>query len=227
MTPTTDDSSSTDMARGRMISKSLSTSEKFAALLPLAQDLTEFCQLLYPLLVVHTDDFGRLQGDPFTVKAMCYPASKRTLEEFAAALWNLDRVGLIAWYVVNEKQYIQILAFDSHQSGLHKRTQSTIPSDPKAVHVTYDPDKKQLYQPVLGLKTFPGNSRLREEKGIEEKIPPTPLKQGGRISRAEFKQAATIRSRVYGCCPHDPRCTQYDDCVRAIALARKAKKAES
>lgn len=137
------------MARGRMISKSLSTSEKYAALVPAANGLAEFCHALYPLLVVHTDDFGRLQGDPFTIKSLCYPASPRSLASFEHALAYLRQVGLIEWYVVAGKKYVQISQFDPHQSGLHKRTQSKFPE-------------------------IPGNSgkfppKRREEKGTEGK----------------------------------------------------------
>jgi hypothetical protein len=116
------------MARGRMISNSLSTSEKFAQLS--AKELGEFCQALYPLIVAHSDDFGRLQGDPFTVKAKCYPASPRSLEQFKDALTHLDSVGLVVWYVVEGKRYLQIVNFERHQIGLHKRTRSMFPRVP-------------------------------------------------------------------------------------------------
>jgi len=120
------------MARGRMISKSLSTSEKFAALLTTAGDLAEFCQLLYLLIVPHTDDFGRLQGDPFTVKHVCFPVSPRSLAEFSRALDLLNTVDLIVWYGVAGKHYIQIEQFEAHQQGLHKRTRSAFPRVPGA-----------------------------------------------------------------------------------------------
>ena len=118
------------MARGRMISKSLSTSEKFASLFDAAGPLAEFCQTLYPLVVVHSDDFGRLQGDAFTIKHTCFPTSPRTIADFSAAINHLHHVGLLCLYQVEQKSYIQILNFDPHQSGLHKRTQSVFPDIP-------------------------------------------------------------------------------------------------
>ncbi len=118
------------MARGRMISKSLSTSEKFAALIQQAGPLAEFCQALYPLVLTHSDDFGRLQGDPFTIKFMCFPASPRSVAEFATALAHLHSVGLIVRYEVKAKHFIQIENFDPHQLGLHKRTKSVFPDIP-------------------------------------------------------------------------------------------------
>lgn len=118
------------MARGRMISKSVSTSQKFASLVTIDRDLAEFCQTLYLLLIPHTDDFGRLQGDPFTVKSVCHPSSFRSLDEFGAGLDHLQRVELIAWYGVHGKQFIQVRNFENHQSGLHKRTKSRFPRVP-------------------------------------------------------------------------------------------------
>lgn len=124
------------MARGRMISKSLSTSEKRARLHDVAGRLAEFCQGLYPLMVVHTDDFGRHAGDPFTVKHVIDPTSRRSYDEFARALQHLHEVGLIVWYDCDGRKFFQITDFDPHQPGLHKRTKSKIP-EPPAVSATF------------------------------------------------------------------------------------------
>ena len=115
------------MARGRMISKSLSTSQKYAQLSKLGGRLSEFCQAIFPLLVAHTDDFGRLAGDVFTVKHAIVPASPRKEKDVEAALALLHEVGLILWYDVSGRKYIQIQGFDVHQAGLHKRTRSAFP----------------------------------------------------------------------------------------------------
>lgn len=113
-----------------MISKSLSTSEKFASLTGAAGVLAEFCQTLYPLMVTHADDFGRMQGDTFTVKHMCFPSSPRTVDEFSTALAYLASVGMITRYEVAGKRFVQIVNFDPHQLGLHKRTKSAFPEIP-------------------------------------------------------------------------------------------------
>jgi uncharacterized protein YdaU (DUF1376 family) len=55
--------------------------------------------------------------------------------------------------------------------------------------------------------------------------PPTPLVQGGRITRAQLKMAETRRNRVYGGCPHTPRCAKSADCVRELALEQLKVKA--
>jgi len=113
-----------------MISKSLSTSEKFASLTDVAGELAEFCQVLYPLIVSHADDFGRLQGDAFTVKHMCFPTSPRSRDQFADGLSYLQDVVLIQWYQLEDKKYLQVLNFEAHQQGLHKRTESIFPECP-------------------------------------------------------------------------------------------------
>lgn len=142
------------MARGRMISKSLSTSEKFASLTDAAGPLAEFCQTLYPLMVAHADDFGRLQGDTFTIKHQCFPSSPRSVDEFSTALAHLHASGMIVRYEVAGKRFIQIANFDPHQLGLHKRTKSAFPEIPG------DSGK---------IPEIPAQENLTELKGTEQK----------------------------------------------------------
>lgn len=112
-----------------MLSKSLSTSKKFAA--AGRSSLGEFAQLLYTLLLSHADDFGRQEGDPFTVKHKVLPTSQRSEDDFAAALDLLKTEGLIDWYQTDTKGLVvQIANFDAHQVGLHKRSQSSFPEVP-------------------------------------------------------------------------------------------------
>jgi len=149
------------MAKGRMISISLSTSARRARLNDVAGRLAEFCQAIYPLMVVHADDFGRHPGDPFTVKHVVDPTSRRTLDEFARALTFLDDVGLIHWYDVDGRWFYEIVDFDLHQGGLHKRTKSKFPE-------------------------FPGSSGKFREFPAERnrtELNPSPTPPGGRGSR--------------------------------------------
>lgn len=138
-----------------MISKSLSTSEKFAGLSASTTGLSEFCQVLYLMMIPHTDDFGRLQGDPFTIKHQCYPASPRSDEEFQEALLALHNAELIIWYQVKGKQFVQITNFEPHQIGLHKRTESKFPNFPGKA-------RKKM--------EIPSEEKGREEKGTEENL---------------------------------------------------------
>lgn len=118
------------MARGRMLSKKLSTSRKFATVGRVAG---EFPQLLYALLVPHCDDFGRQAGDAFTVKHEVFPTSPREESEFEAALTALEVQDLIQRYNGAGRSVLQLLQFEQHQQGLHKRTKSEFPEPPPHV----------------------------------------------------------------------------------------------
>jgi hypothetical protein len=115
------------MARGRLLSKSLSTSRRFAIAGQQGGKLGEFCQVLFPLLISHADDFGRLAGDAFTVQALVFPTSPRKESEFEVALVTLTHVGLIQRASVGGEWVIQIIGFDGHQPGLTRRTKSRYP----------------------------------------------------------------------------------------------------
>jgi hypothetical protein len=122
------------MARGRLISKSLSTSAKFAELQTAVPELAEFCQCLYMLLVAHSDDWGRQAGDVFTVKHVIAPASPRSMREVEVALTALHNAGMVVWYESEGRKLIQINDFDAHQPGLHKRAEkSKFPEAPVSV----------------------------------------------------------------------------------------------
>jgi dTDP-D-glucose 4,6-dehydratase len=73
------------MAQRRMISKSLGSSRKFHAVRIKCGKLGDFAQALFPLIVVSCDDFGRLEGDAFTVKHKVFPISPYSEEEFETA----------------------------------------------------------------------------------------------------------------------------------------------
>jgi hypothetical protein len=146
------------MARARMIARSLSTSRKYAALHLIAGPLAEFCQAMYPLLVAHADDWGRLAGDEFTIKHAIVPTSPRPEADIARALECLDTTQLIRWYSADGRNWIQIQQFDEHQSGLHKRTTSAIPPPPR-------PDSPD----IPGTPGISGSRARAELKGTEGK----------------------------------------------------------
>lgn len=60
--------------------------------------LSEFAQLLYLKILPHTDDFGRMEGDPETVKVMVDGFSKRKAKDYAGALAEVANSGLWIWY---------------------------------------------------------------------------------------------------------------------------------
>lgn len=148
------------MARGRMISKSLGSSRRFHSLIAAGGKLGEFCQVLFPLLVANTDDYGRMAGDAFTVKNVVLPSSRRTEREFDRALDVLADVDLIDRYAVDGAVYLQIVRFDEHQINLHKRNSSKIPDNP-------DPRRKFRSQAPEAPGTLPDPDRKVRPNVIE------------------------------------------------------------
>lgn len=120
------------MARGRMISITLGTSQRFAKLGEHKQ-LGEFAQCLFPLIVSWCDDFGKFSGDAFTIKHRVWPTSKRSEDVFDMAIDLMVSAGLMYRYLSEDKQVIQIVQFSTHQQGLHKRTKSKFPDAPNGV----------------------------------------------------------------------------------------------
>ena len=134
------------MARGRLISKSLGSSRKFHAVLKVGGKLGEFCQVLFPLVVANTDDFGRMPGDAFTVKNVVLPSSSRSEAEFDRALDALQTVNLIIRYEIEDVLYLQVCKFDEHQPNLHKRCKSKFPEFPESPG---DSGISRIYRPNL------------------------------------------------------------------------------
>lgn len=55
-------------------------------------------------------------------------------------------------------------------------------------------------------------------------IPPVVPHAGGRVTRADRRQAMEIRGKSWGGCRHDPRCASYAACVQAIAASIAAER---
>lgn len=119
------------MARGRMISKTLGCgSKKFARLRSQHPAVGLFAQALYPLIVANSDDFGRQKGDAFSIKHAVWSTAPEDEAGFQAALEALHAEQLIQRYDIGDETYLQVIDFDTHQQGLHKRTSSRFPEPP-------------------------------------------------------------------------------------------------
>jgi len=121
-----------------MISKVISVSKKFNIRLD-----DHFSRLLYLMLIPHVDDFGRMSGDPYDVKALVFPMMEDVRsKDIEASLGKLHEAGLIIWYSVGDEKFIQITNFDAHQQGLKKRIPSKIPAPPSGL--SHDVEKRYL-----------------------------------------------------------------------------------
>lgn len=97
------------MAKGRMISKDISTSRK-------VNRLSDRAALLYTWMTPHTDDFGRLEGDALSIKAKVAPMRSVNIDEIDEDLKLMGQNDLIEIYEVDGERYIQIKGFEDHQT---------------------------------------------------------------------------------------------------------------
>lgn len=129
------------------MSNTLGSSSRFYRIVQEHPDLAEFAHALYQLMVPHADDFGRLLIDAETAKLRYYPTSQRTLDDFARVLdiLCLDVSAESPAPPIDQQKTIrhlflryagqagiigQIVNFEQHQAGLHKRTRSQFPTPP-------------------------------------------------------------------------------------------------
>lgn len=110
-----------------MIHKSISTSKQ-------VNGMSDFAELLFTWAIAHADDFGCLDGDPEVVMATIIPMKRsRTVDEVQLAVSEWVDAGLVWWFELNEQKVIQLIKWDKHQTGLHKRTKSKYPLHDEAM----------------------------------------------------------------------------------------------
>ena len=110
------------MARGRMIDKSIRKSKKLRAL------KSDKHRLLYFMIYPHVDVEGRFSADPEEIKIECVPFLPYTKQQIGLAIIDLDDVGLINLYIINNKPYLEITRFsDFNKVRKDKESESSIP----------------------------------------------------------------------------------------------------
>lgn len=110
------------MARGRMIDKSIRKSKKLRAL------KSDKHRLLYFMIYPHVDVEGRFSADPEEIKIECVPLLPYTKQQIGLAIIDLDDVGLINLYIINNKSYLEITRFsDFNKVRKDKESESSIP----------------------------------------------------------------------------------------------------
>ena len=99
------------MPDGRMLSKSIATSEQVARVSLLAD-------YLFTRMIPHLDCEGRMPGSPRTVRGIVCPLRDDvTTDQVGSALQELQAVGLVIWYAVDGQQHVEFPKFRHHQRG--------------------------------------------------------------------------------------------------------------
>jgi hypothetical protein len=119
------------MASGRVVAKSITSSERVASLPCLG------AKLLYTWLIPHADNLGRLRGDPLEVKVLLFKRDPATVEDVDLWLGQIASAGLIDWYERQGERFISITNFGAHNSpagNMSKKSELPGPKD-KGVEV--------------------------------------------------------------------------------------------
>lgn len=115
------------MARGRMLSSTLGGSKKFAQL------KTDTSRMIYMLLIPHTDAYGRVEADAVTLAGRVLTRLTTPIEEIEESLQDMERVGLIRLWEVDDDEYLEIVDFHEHNAVVLSREAQAIIPDVRGV----------------------------------------------------------------------------------------------
>ncbi len=106
----------------RIIKESICTSESI-------DRLDSFTEVFFYRLIVHCDDYGRMEARPMILRAELFPLKERLpLIKIEQTLESLEKAGCIRRYESDKKQYIAILSWEKHQRIRAKRSKYPPPS---------------------------------------------------------------------------------------------------
>lgn len=85
-------------------------------------ELTWFEEVFFYRLIVNCDDFGRFDGRVAIIKANLFPLKNVTNAQVEQALNKLVTAGIVCRYTVNGKPYLQLLAWENHQTVRNQKS---------------------------------------------------------------------------------------------------------
>ena len=106
----------------RILKESIRTSDSINA-------LSYFEEVLFYRLIVSCDDYGRFDGRTAIIKGTCFPLKDVTNKNIEDALDKLASAGLVFYYEVDGKPYLQLSTWQSHQNIRAKKSKYPNPND--------------------------------------------------------------------------------------------------
>lgn len=162
------------MARGRIISKAISTSRKVS-------EVSDQAALLFSWVQPHTDDYGRIEGGADDVLFSVVPRrnwSEEQVESYLKELYEKDLVKV--YHDKTGKRYVEVVDFDQHQTFRSDRDRKEKCPKPKE----YD---GQWYT----------KDTQREKIDVEVKLSTSKGKYKGKLSvGAKTRQAAPTTETI-------------------------------
>lgn len=119
-------------------------------------ELSWFEEVLFYRLMVSCDDYGRFDGRIAMIKGTCFPLKDVTNKDITKALNKLVAVGLVGHYEVAEKPYLQLLAWERHQTIRAKK--SKYPSLDDGNMIVHESTCKQMQADVPVIQSNPNTN---------------------------------------------------------------------
>ena len=130
----------------RILKESIRTSDS-------VNELSWFEEVLFYRLMVSCDDYGRFDGRIAIIKGTCFPLKNVTNKDIEKALDKLVAVGLVGHYEVEEKPYLQLSAWERHQTIRAKK--SKYPSAEDGTMITHESNCKDMNSDVPEIQSNP------------------------------------------------------------------------
>ena len=132
----------------RIIKESIRTSDSI-------NDLTWFEEVLFYRLMVSCDDYGRFDARIPIIKGSCFPLKNVTDNQIENALNKLSSAGIVTTYTVEEKPYLQIVAWEKHQTIRAKKSKYPSLDEADAQIITHESTCKQMISDVPVIQSNP------------------------------------------------------------------------
>lgn len=100
---------------------------------PTVEGLTWFEEVCFYRLIVQCDDFGRCDARPSLLRAKLFPLREDiSSEAVGAAVEALAEAGILEFYTVDGRVYLQLVTWEKHQNVRNKREKyPAVPQNPQ------------------------------------------------------------------------------------------------
>lgn len=133
-------------------------------------------KLLFTWMIAHTDDEGRMKGDPEIIKATVVPMTKWSFKKIQNYLTEIKNQQLIYYWEQNNEWFIEFVKWNDYQSIRKDRVQpSKLPSFPNEkannVSVTSQPNDNQVaIHNEVTVNKETAQSNIKETNPIENSV---------------------------------------------------------
>lgn len=110
----------------RILKESICTSDT-------VDQLSWFEECFFTRLIVNCDDFGRMDARPAILKARLFPLKNVTEKQVSDALNKLSTVGIAIVYKYDDRPYLQLVTWESHQQVRAKKSKYPAPDESDAI----------------------------------------------------------------------------------------------